>query len=93
MKRDFVIRAPKPSDAKGLIDTYYSYYDELKENPGRGITLFKKKPSYKSELEWFRSMQKDIRSRTCIASVAEVDGRCVGICHVGHGKGKEDSHV
>lgn len=93
LKKAFVIRDLKPSDGKTLIENYYSYYKELSENPNFGVLLFKTRPSYKDELGWFRSLLRKVREGRAIASVAEVDGKVVGICEVSYDQGKENEHI
>jgi RimJ/RimL family protein N-acetyltransferase len=78
------IRPVKWSDFHDIIDNYYSIYDEVQENPKVGINLFAKKPPLADEARWFGKLYADILEGKQFAAVAEVEGRVVGLCHVGH---------
>ena len=94
MEKRYLIRRLEASDCKDVITNYYTYFKELKDNPTFGLTLYRKKPSYKSELAWFRSLQKDIKKDAIFVSVAEVNGKVVGLCEVRcERKGSESDHI
>lgn len=78
----FKIRSLKKSDFRGVIDVYFSYYDEIKSNPGLGLSLYRKRPTIPNERKWFSSLLVDIRKRNAIVLVAESDGKIVGVCDV-----------
>jgi ribosomal protein S18 acetylase RimI-like enzyme len=92
--KEFVIRDIKFGDFEDLIDTYYSYYAEIKENPELGITLFRKMPSLGSEVDWFRDLYKEKLNGNRIAVVAEADGKVIGICEIARNRpGSEVDHI
>ena len=94
-KRAFIVRDLKRSDANDLIRNYYLVYDEAKRrNPLVGIGLFPKRPSMDDERKWFRGLLKKVKNGTSVASVAEVDGRAVGLCEIGASSGiAEKKHL
>lgn len=88
-----VIRDIKPSDFTDLVDNYYRYYDEVKENPAFGIVLYRKKPSLSDELNWFSGLYKEVVDGDAIALVAEIDSHVVGFCEVSRNHpGSDTSH-
>jgi RimJ/RimL family protein N-acetyltransferase len=82
MKKKFTVRPLRFEDFKSLVDTYFTYYDELKENPSLGLTLFKNKPSMKEEVNWFADTYKQMLEGHKVVFIAEVDGKAIGICEV-----------
>ena len=81
-------------DFEDLIQNYYSYYDELPENPTLGLLLFAQKPSRADETHWFARMYSEVERGTRVVSVAEVDGRAVGLAEVAQkGPQDEQAHV
>ncbi len=93
MGQSFKIRELRPADGRGLIRNYYGYYAELSGNPSFGLSLFEKKPSRKDELKWFGSLLRGVRNGSRIASVAEMDGRVVGLCNVDKSSVGGQSHI
>ncbi|MEM3852568.1 MAG: GNAT family N-acetyltransferase [Methanomassiliicoccales archaeon] len=82
------------SDMDDLIRNYYSYYDELALYPDLGLILFKQRPNYASEIDWFTALYKDAMNNEGVAMVAEEDGRAVGLCDIQmERKNSEISHV
>jgi len=65
-----------------VTECYYSYYDEIKENPTLGLTLFADRPSLSSELDWFAQNYKKMADGDGVFMVAEVDSHVVGVCEV-----------
>ncbi len=89
-----LIRDLRPGDSQDLIDAYYSYYRELADNTAFGLALYRTKPSYGSELEWFSHLYRDFEAGNCVAKVAVVRGRIVGMCNVTRQRpGSETDHV
>lgn len=76
------IREVRPSDFQDLINNYYSYYDELKENPDLGLGFFNSKPPMAEELDWISKFYKGLDEGNVIATVAEIDSKVVGMCEV-----------
>ena len=92
--KEFVIRDIKFGDFEDIIDTYYSYYGEIKENPELGITLFREMPSLGSEVDWFRDLYKEKLNGNRIVVVAEADGKAVGMCEIARNRpGSEEDHI
>jgi len=88
-----VTRDLRPSDFTDLVDNYYRFYDEVKENPAFGIVLYHKKPSLSDELNWFSGLYKKVIDGDAIAIVAEVDSHVVGFCEVSrYQPGSDVSH-
>jgi RimJ/RimL family protein N-acetyltransferase len=88
------IRGLAWSDFDPITDIYYSLYEEVKENPDLGITLFAARPTLGEEAEWFARLVHRVHDGNGIALVAEVDGRAVGLCTVDRkGPATELGHV
>ncbi len=81
-KSDFIIRDVRIRDSEGIINLYYSYYEELGANPSLGLVLYRRKPDFRQESEWFKAAYKQIGLGNSIALVAEADGKIVGLCDV-----------
>ena len=77
-----IIRKPKPSDFGDIIEYYYRFYEEVKENPLFGIVLSSKRPNMRAEPKWFSELLDSTKRGDTIAFVAEVNGRAVGLCEV-----------
>lgn len=92
-KAAFKIRDFRQRDVIAVIKNYYSRYYELERNPNLGLAMQEKKPSMKEELKWAAKLLKDIRERNALASVAEVDGKVVGVCDVRTESYMEKQHV
>lgn len=90
-----MIRPLRWNDMDDLVENYYSYYDEVKnENPELGLIFHDNRPDLVHEAEWFSSLFSDVLKGDAVAYVAEEDGRAVGMCDV-HRKmpGSEVSHT
>jgi ribosomal-protein-alanine N-acetyltransferase len=81
-KNTFVIRNLRNDDFKDIVDNFYDRYREIRVNPTLGVGLYKKKPTIKEEKRWFSGRLKQIRSRNAFVSIAELDGKVVGMCDV-----------
>ena len=84
------------SDFDELVSTYYHLYEERDSGRPIGITLFADRPSRSDEVDWFARLYGRVLAGSTVASVAEADGRAVGICTiapVGSGPGSETGHV
>ncbi len=81
-KADCVIRELNWNDMDDIVENYYSYYDELEHSPDLGLTLFNSKPTYEDEIKWFSALYSDIIKRDGFASVAERNGKVVGLCEI-----------
>jgi ribosomal protein S18 acetylase RimI-like enzyme len=92
---NYLIRDLDIADCADIISIYYSYYDELKAgNATIGIGLFKKKPSYGSEVSWFADLYNRVLEGNEVAKVAVVGGKVVGLCNVGRRRpGSESEHI
>jgi len=86
-------RELKVSDFQSLTDNFYSYFDELEENPDIGLVLMKKKPTLAEELQWFTDFYKKVEEGRTVATVAAEDSKTVGICEVeGYRPGSDVDH-
>lgn len=77
-----MIRELQWKDFDEVVDNYYSYYDELKDNPELGLLFRPEKPDMQNEISWFSNLYAMILRGDAIALVAEMDGKVVGICDV-----------
>ncbi len=94
MASEFVIRDLRFEDFNDLVNAYFSYYDESKSNQNLGITLFKRKPTLKEEVAWFKEMYVKVLDGDVIVKVAEADGAAVGLCSVTRQRpGSERDHT
>ena len=82
MKRNFIIRNLRKGDFRGIVETYFSYYNELKTNPGLGLSLYRRQPDIAQERKWFASLLQNVQKKNAIVIVAEMDGKVVGMCDV-----------
>lgn len=80
--KGFIVRKIRRTDREDLIRNYWKLYDEIRRNPLLGITLFEKKPTMKEETKWFKSLFNEVKKGNAIASVAETDGKVVGVCEI-----------
>ncbi|MDE1846813.1 MAG: GNAT family N-acetyltransferase [Candidatus Micrarchaeota archaeon] len=93
-KAKFIVRPVSRRDRDDLVGCYYSYWEERKQNPLLGLGFLAKKPTLKEEREWFKNMYGSVRRGDTIASVAEVDGKVVGLCDVkGQRRLADTAHV
>lgn len=76
------VRDIRASDFEKLAKYYFEFYDELKENPRLGLTLFDKKPSMLDEMSWFLGFLKTCKSGDAVGLVAVKNGEIVGFCEV-----------
>ncbi|MHB1709647.1 MAG: GNAT family N-acetyltransferase [Thermoplasmataceae archaeon] len=89
-----MIRELQWEDMNDLIENYYSYYEEVKENPEFGIIFFNSRPSFESEVGWFTNLYRAVLNGDAIVRVAEEDDHVVGICDVARFRpGTELSHT
>lgn len=81
---EFGIREPTSADAKAMMRYINSVIREKKSGiiMDRPVTL-------KQEEEWLKARLEEIRKRTTVILVAEVDGKIVGNCHVSRHPWKE----
>ena len=56
----YSIRELRWEDADYVISNYYSFLDELKENPLLGITTPSKRPELSYEFRWFADLFSSI---------------------------------
>ena len=87
------IRDLQWQDFKPLVENYYALYDEVREDPNVGITLFPDRPSLGSEAEWFASMFRRVEEGAGVAVVAVVDRRAAGLCTVDRRTDRERQHT
>ncbi|MEM0141392.1 MAG: GNAT family N-acetyltransferase [Thermoplasmatales archaeon] len=75
-----MIRKLEWRDMNDLVENYYSYYDELTETPDFGLVLYRERPTYASEVEWFSNLFRNVEMGDAIAVVAEENGKAIGLC-------------
>jgi RimJ/RimL family protein N-acetyltransferase len=64
------------------VATFFSYFDEVKADPGFGLLLQREKPSIEEERKWFDTLLEEIKEGNAITIVAEVNSHVVGNCMV-----------
>lgn len=82
------------TDFTGWLDLYYTRYEEVEKNPDLGVSLRATRPSLAEESELFGQVMRGVADRDLVASVAEEEGRLVGVCTVDRrGHHLEDRHI
>ncbi len=76
------IRELKSSDLYKMTEYYNRFYDEVKENPEFGLTLFDKKPSLLDGMGWFLGFQKACAEGNSVGLIAVEEDDMVGFCQV-----------
>jgi ribosomal protein S18 acetylase RimI-like enzyme len=81
-------------DFDGWVALYYNRYDEVRTNKELGVYTYETKPTLPEEAALFADVWKAALSGDLVASVAEADGKVVGVCTI-HRKGRhsEDRHT
>gem|GEM_PF-1343306 len=74
---EIVFREPVKGEARALMSFINSFVDE----PMSGL-LIDRKVSLRDEERWLESRLGEIRSRSTVMLLAELDGRIVGSCHM-----------
>ncbi|MCI4358747.1 MAG: GNAT family N-acetyltransferase [Thermoplasmata archaeon] len=87
------IRELQWEDFHPLVENYLALYEEVKEHPDLGISLFPHPPTVLEETEWFARVFKSAHSGSGVAVVAEENGRAVGLCDVQPKGPQETRHV
>lgn len=94
MLENVVIRNLEWEDFRQLVAGYYSFFDELKRNPNLGIHVGGRRPDMAEEVDFFSRLYKKVLDKDAVASVAELDGKLVGICTVDRRDARPDNrHV
>jgi RimJ/RimL family protein N-acetyltransferase len=65
-----------------MTNNFYSFLDELEENPDLGLVLLRKRPSISDELQWFSDLYKKVEEGKTVATVAEDESKVIGICEI-----------
>lgn len=81
-RRRLEVRDVRPSDFKGIVEVYKSFYPEAAADPSFGLTLFREPPSDKENKKWFAGVMKAIRAGNRVMKVALVESHVVGSCSV-----------
>ncbi|MHB8397226.1 MAG: GNAT family N-acetyltransferase [Thermoplasmataceae archaeon] len=90
----FSIRPVQWTDFPELVDSYYSYYVEVRHNPEFGIIFFDTRPSLQQEVQWFADLFRGVIEGNTVAIVGESGGKAVGLCDVRPLRpGTEQSHI
>jgi RimJ/RimL family protein N-acetyltransferase len=96
-KAPFVLRELRWGDFQDRLAAYYDLYDEVKENPDLGMTLFGDRPDEAEEVAWFGGLYASVLRGETIAVVGEIDGRAAGLVTIlsgpPGGRRSETSHV
>jgi ribosomal protein S18 acetylase RimI-like enzyme len=77
-----IIREVRPSDFDDFVSAFFSYFDEVKDDPSFGLALMREKPTMDEERVWFNTVLKDMQEGNVINMVAEVDSHVIGNCVV-----------
>jgi len=85
-----LVRDLRPSDFTDIMDYYYRFYEEVKEDPSFGIVLFRSKPLISDELEWFSGIYTEAAEGRAIVVVAEIDSHVIGLCEVSEERPNSD---
>ena len=80
---ELVFREPVKGDARALMSFINPFVDE----PMSGL-LIDKRVSLRDEEKWLESRLGEIRSRSTVMLLAELDERIVGSCHMSRLPGK-----
>jgi RimJ/RimL family protein N-acetyltransferase len=80
-------------DYPSLVKNYLALYEEVRDNPDVGISLFPRPPTLGEEAEWFSGMYQAVQDGSSIAVVAEDAGRAIGICNVRRMGQLENQHL
>jgi ribosomal protein S18 acetylase RimI-like enzyme len=82
------------NDFPAWAELYFTRFDEVRTNPELGVFTTEKRPSLADEAAFFAQVWGRILSGAAVVSVAEVDGKIVGICAIHRtGDHVEDRHV
>ena len=94
MAKEFIIRNVRFEDFNDLVNDYFSYYSESRSNRDIGITLFRRKPTLKEEVAWFKEVYSKVLDGNMVMQVAEADGAVIGLCSVARQRpGSELDHT
>jgi ribosomal protein S18 acetylase RimI-like enzyme len=77
-----LIRELRPTDFDDFVSTFFSYFDEVKDDPSFGLALMREKPTMEEERVWFETVLKDMQEGNVVNLVAEVDSHVIGNCLV-----------
>ena len=92
-----LLRELRWEDFPSRRDSYYDLYEEVRENPGLGMTLFRLRPTEAEEAAWFSRLYQAVQQGDSVVVVAEVGGRAVGMVSISGtspgSAGLESSHV
>ena len=80
------------SDFDSLVDNYLTYFDDLRLDPSFGLMIPERKPEILEEVDWFSELYKSFLGGNAVVSVAEVDGKVVGMCEVRRKSRQPESH-
>ena len=72
---------------------YFTYFDELRENPWIGLSLPHEKPTMGSEAKWFADLYAKTLGGDAVAAVAVSGTRVVGLCTVERRVSPAEGHV
>jgi RimJ/RimL family protein N-acetyltransferase len=87
------IRDLEWGDFPSLLENYLALYDEVREVPEVGVSLFPKPPTMVEEVDWFARVFKAAQDGSGVAVVAEDGGRAIGLCNVQPAGNQEKQHI
>ena len=81
------------SDFDQISSRYYTYYDEIRENPYFGISVRQPKPTMANQSTSFAEFFKMTLEGDAVVSVAEEEGKIIGTAEIyRHSNNSEHSH-
>ncbi len=80
-------------DCPSLVENYLALYEEVREIPDVGISLFPQPPTMGQEAEWFAGVYRAVQEGSSIAVVADEGGRAIGLCQVSPLGRLENQHI
>lgn len=88
------VRALSWNDFEGWVELYLTRYEEIGRNPDLGVYLQPTKPTLPEEAALFGQVMKQVLAGDRVVSVAEAEGKLVGVCMVARrGHHLEDRHL
>jgi ribosomal protein S18 acetylase RimI-like enzyme len=81
------------TDFEPIVEAYYALYDEVRENPDLGVSLFAQRPTMGHEAEWFAGLWRGIDEGASLAAVGVEEGRAIALCTVARHEGPEARHI
>lgn len=88
------IRELARHDLEGLYALRTNRYDEIEKDPAYGMGTLPSRPTLDDFAGWFANLHKSVRDGTGVCSVADENGRIVGMARIGREReALETKHV